>query len=146
MKKLIAAVLCLLPLVALAQTRERTGVLHDARIVRIIDGDTIAVAAPYLPDPLRKELSLRIFGVDTPERGALAKCEIEAQKSRQASAFVREKINSATKRQMLLMGWDKYGGRVLGDLVLDDVSLRQMLIQEGLAREYFGGFKASWCR
>ena len=43
------------------------------------------------------------------------------------------------------MDWDKFGGRVLGDLLLDGQSLRQMLIANGYAREYFGEAKQSWC-
>jgi endonuclease YncB( thermonuclease family) len=43
------------------------------------------------------------------------------------------------------MDWDKYGGRVLGDVILDGKSLRQMLITNGFAREYYGEAKQSWC-
>ena len=50
-----------------------------------------------------------------------------------------------TKRQVVLYDWDKFGGRVLGDIVLDGQSLRAMLIQNGFAREYFGEAKQSWC-
>jgi len=34
---------------------------------------------------------------------------------------------------------------VLGDVVLDGKSLRQMLIANGFAREYYGEAKQSWC-
>ena len=44
------------------------------------------------------------------------------------------------------MDWDKYGGRVLGDVVLNGQSLRQMLIVNGHAREYYGEAKQSWCQ
>jgi endonuclease YncB( thermonuclease family) len=43
------------------------------------------------------------------------------------------------------MDWDKYGGRVLGDVILDGKSLREMLIEKGYAREYYGEAKTSWC-
>jgi endonuclease YncB( thermonuclease family) len=43
------------------------GVTYDAQIVRINDGDTVVIAAPFLPAPLKPELAVRIFGVDTPE-------------------------------------------------------------------------------
>jgi endonuclease YncB( thermonuclease family) len=39
------------------------------------------------------------------------------------------------------MDWDKYGGRVLGDVILNGQSLRQMLIVNGYAREYYGEAK-----
>jgi endonuclease YncB( thermonuclease family) len=43
------------------------------------------------------------------------------------------------------MDWDKYGGRVLGDVLLNGQSLRGMLIANGFAREYYGEAKTSWC-
>jgi len=45
----------------------------------------------------------------------------------------------------VIMDWDKYGGRVLGDVILNGQSLRAMLIQNGFAREYYGEAKTSWC-
>jgi len=43
------------------------------------------------------------------------------------------------------MDWDKYGGRVLGDILVDGLSLRYLLIANGYAREYFGKAILSWC-
>jgi endonuclease YncB( thermonuclease family) len=111
----------------------------------VIDGDTVAFHAPFLPDPLKKELSIRVFGVDTPEKGHRAQCPSEAQRGEAASAFTKNAIAQATQRQIILMDWDKYGGRVLGDLLLDGKSLRVLLIQNGFAREYYGEAKQSWC-
>jgi endonuclease YncB( thermonuclease family) len=98
-----------------------------------------------LPDPLKKELSIRVFGVDTPEKGHRASCPSEDQRGQAATAFTRAQINAAQKRQVVLMSWDKYGGRVLGDVLLDGKSLRMMLINNGFAREYYGEAKTSWC-
>jgi endonuclease YncB( thermonuclease family) len=46
---------------------------------------------------------------------------------------------------VVLYSWDKFGGRVLGDILLNGQSLRMMLIQNGFAREYYGEAKTSWC-
>ncbi len=48
---------------------EKVAVAYDYKITRVIDGDTVAFEATFLPDPLKKELSIRVFGVDTPEKG-----------------------------------------------------------------------------
>ena len=145
MKKiLLLLALTMLSSVVLAQ-KQKEGVTYDAVITRVIDGDTVAFHAPFLPDPLKKELSIRVFGVDTPEKGFRAKCPSEDQKGQAATAFTKHAIEVATKRQVVLMDWDKYGGRVLGDVVLDGKSLRQMLIANGFAREYYGEAKQSWC-
>ena len=129
-----------------AQTgKQKAGVTYDANITRVIDGDTVAFEAAWLPDPLKKELSIRVFGVDTPEKGHRAQCPKEDVMGKKATEFTKQAVVSAQKRQVVLMDWDKYGGRVLGDVILDGKSLRQMLITNGHAREYYGEAKQSWC-
>jgi endonuclease YncB( thermonuclease family) len=143
MKKLLLTLL-FVPLIAFAQ-KEKAGVTYDAVLTRVIDGDTIAFQANWLPEPLKKELSIRVFGVDTPEKGHRAMCPSEDARGQAATAFTKAQINAAQKRQVVLMAWDKYGGRVLGDVLLDGKSLRMMLINNGFAREYYGEAKTSWC-
>jgi micrococcal nuclease len=144
MKNFIALALMMLATPAFAQ-KTPAGVTYDATIVRAIDGDTIVIAAPYLPAPLKPELGVRIFGVDTPEKSFRAKCDIEKQRGEQASVFVKNLITSTKKHQVVLYDWDKFGGRVLGDMLFDGVSLRELLIKNGFARAYFGDAKQSWC-
>lgn len=144
MKKLILLLL-MVPVLVTAQPRQRPGVAYDAVITRVIDGDTVAFQADFLPAPLKKELSIRVYGVDTPEKGHRAACASEAQRGEAASAFTKQVIAQATQRQIVIMDWDKYGGRVLGDVILNGQSLRAMLIQNGFAREYYGEAKTSWC-
>jgi endonuclease YncB( thermonuclease family) len=115
------------------------------QITRIIDGDTVVFNAPWLPDPLKKELSIRIYGVDTPEKGFRAKCPEEDLKGREASKFTQRQLSKAKEYLIVLREWDKYGGRVLGDIIIDGKSLRELLISNGHAREYYGEAKQSWC-
>jgi endonuclease YncB( thermonuclease family) len=143
MKKLLLTLL-FVPVLCLAQ-QQKAGVTYNATITRVIDGDTVAFQALWLPDPLKKELSIRVFGVDTPEKGFRAKCPSEDARGQAATVFTKSVINGSTTRQVVLMDWDKYGGRVLGDILLDGQSLRSMLIQQGYAREYYGEAKTSWC-
>jgi endonuclease YncB( thermonuclease family) len=121
------------------------GATYDAKIVRVSDGDTIVIAAPFLPAPLKPELAVRIYGVDTPEKGHRAQCPSEDQRGQAASAFTKNAVASTQKHQVILYGWDKFGGRVLGDIILNGTSLRSELIRNGFAREYFGDAKKSWC-
>jgi endonuclease YncB( thermonuclease family) len=144
MKKLLLLLL-IVPVLAIAQPRQKPGVTYDAVITRVIDGDTVAFQADFLPAPLKKELSIRVYGVDTPEKGFRAQCPSEAQRGEAASAFTKAAVAQASQRQVVLMDWDKYGGRVLGDVILNGQSLRQMLIANGFAREYYGEAKTSWC-
>jgi len=120
--------------------------LHNFKILRVIDGDTLVIEANYLPEPLEPELKLRIIGVDTPEKGSRAKCDEERILSNKAKSFVEEQIKIATTIQIKLDSWDKYGGRVLGDVFLDGKSLKNELLNAKLAKSYDGGKKSSWCR
>ena len=144
MKKIITTLLLALATVTYAQKTPQ-GVTYDANIIKVSDGDTIVIAAPFLPAPLKPQLAVRIFGVDTPEKGFRAKCESENQRGLAATEFTKKLVGASQKRQVILYDWDKFGGRVLGDMILDGKSLRQQLIANGFAREYFGEAKQSWC-
>jgi micrococcal nuclease len=144
MKNFIALALVMLATPAIAQ-KTPVGVTYDTTIVRAVDGDTIVIAAPYLPAPLKPELGVRIFGVDTPEKGFRGKCASEKARGEQASVFVKDLIVATKKHQVVLYDWDKFGGRVLGDILFDGMSLRDLLIKNGFAREYYGDAKQSWC-
>ncbi len=146
MKKiLLIGFVAVLLLVATAAAKEKEGVAYDFKITRVIDGDTVAFEATFLPDPLKEELSIRVFGVDTPEKGHRAACPKEAALGEEASKFTKSLVSKSKKQQVVLMDWDKYGGRVLGDIILDGESLRNLLISKGYAREYYGEAKQSWC-
>jgi endonuclease YncB( thermonuclease family) len=143
--KHILAVLLLVPALALAQKTPQ-GVTYDAQIIRVTDGDTVVIAAPFLPAPLKPELAVRVYGVDTPEKGFRGQCDSEKQRGEAASVFTKNAIKATKKHQVILYSWDKFGGRVLGDMILDGTSLRAELIRNGFAREYYGDAKQSWCQ
>ena len=144
MKKIILLLTLAISTLAIAQKTPQ-GVTYDANIIKVSDGDTIVIAAPFLPAPLKPQLAVRIFGVDTPEKGFRAKCESENQRGLAATEFTKKLVGASQKRQVILYDWDKFGGRVLGDIILDGKSLRQQLIANGFAREYFGEAKQPWC-
>jgi endonuclease YncB( thermonuclease family) len=144
MKKLLIALL-LVPALAVAQKAPK-GVLYDAQILQVSDGDTVVIAAPFLPAPLKPQLAVRVYGVDTPEKGHRAQCPGEDARGQAASVFTKNLVQASQQRQVILYGWDKFGGRVLGDIILNGQSLRAELIRNGHAREYYGDAKQSWCQ
>jgi endonuclease YncB( thermonuclease family) len=88
---------------------------------------------------------VRIYGVDTPEKGHRAACPAEAAAAERASAWTQALVASSARHQVILYKWDKFGGRVIGDIVVDGQSVRRGLIANGHAREYYGEAKTSWC-
>ena len=139
-KKLLALFL-LVPTLALAKGT----VTYDIEVTRVLDGDTIEYKADFLPAPIKPVLKIRVLGIDTPEKGHRAQCPEEAALALKASALTKDAVKGAKKIQLQLKGWDKYGGRVLGYVLIDGKNLGEMLIAAGLARPYDGGTKSSWC-
>lgn len=138
MKKLIA-------LTALTFSAALLANPYDYKVVKVTDGDTVVFEAPFMPKPLKPQLSLRVLGVDTPEKGGRAGCPKEAAAAEAASAFTKNLVANASKIQIELKEHDKFGGRVLGDVIIDGQRLSALLIENGHARPYFGEKKASWC-
>jgi endonuclease YncB( thermonuclease family) len=114
-------------------------------ITRVIDGDTVEIAVDFLPSPLPPKLSIRVMGIDTPEKAPRAQCDAEADLAKKASAFTKNAVANALEVDVVILKWDKYGGRVLGEVYLDHQSLAESLISAGLARPYKGEAKSSWC-
>jgi endonuclease YncB( thermonuclease family) len=118
---------------------------YNYRIIRVLDGDTVEFDAPFLPVELKQVLKLRIEGVDTPEKGRLAKCDRERMLAERATQFTQRVIAASNKHQIIITGWDKYGGRVIGDILLNGISLKYLLLDSKNAMPYDGKKKASWC-
>lgn len=138
MKKIITSILLTISSITHANP-------YNFEILRVVDGDTVTIKAPFLPPPLKPELAVRIYGVDTPEKGHRAQCPSEATRGAAATEFTKQAVAQSKVRQIVIQSWDKFGGRVLGDIILDGKSLRQLLIANGYAREYYGDAKKSWC-
>jgi endonuclease YncB( thermonuclease family) len=117
---------------------------YEWKVIRAVDGDTVEIQVDFLPSELGNKLHIRIWGVDTPEKGFRAHSEHEKELGLKASEFTKNAIANAKEIKINLIMWDKFGGRVLGDLIIDGKSLRQLLLDNGYAREYYGDKKESW--
>lgn len=135
--------LCLLTLAFLSSIAQAE--VYNYQITRVVDGDTVEIKVDWLPKELGNKLKIRIYGVDTPEKGSRAKCALEAKLGEEATKFTVDAIYNASNLGVTIKEWDKFGGRVLGDVLIDGKSLRALLIEQGYAREYFGSVKKSWC-
>lgn len=123
------------------------GKASSVRVLRIIDGDTIEIEATYLPPELGKKLLVRVLGVDTPEKGFRAQCKDENLLSLKAKLFTEQLIRNANTIDVKIKSWDKYGGRVLGEVIIDGRSLSTLLIQSKFAIPYNGEKKThDWCK
>jgi endonuclease YncB( thermonuclease family) len=120
---------------------------YPYKVLRVIDGDTVEIEATFLPKELGSKLHVRVLGVDTPEKGFLAKCPQENELSLKAKDFTHDKIASAKEVLIDIKKWDKYGGRVLGDIFIDGKSLTNLLIENNFGVPYYGKKKVKdWCK
>ena len=119
---------------------------YDYKILRVIDGDTVEIQVNFLPKELGNSLKLRILGVDTPEKGSKAQCVLESFKAENATLFTKMELEKAKDVKVIIKKWDKYGGRLIGDILIDGELLSKKLIDKGYALEYTGkGKKPNWC-
>ena len=117
---------------------------YDATLVRIIDGDTVVVDVAVWPEQTIRT-SLRLAGVDTPEKGWRAKCDAEREAGKRATAFTTRWLSAHTQIQVTDIRRGKYAGRVLGLITAGDSDLATDLIEAGVARPYDGGQRGGWC-
>ena len=113
-----------------------------ARVVTVVDGDTLVVRARiWLGQDL--QTLVRLGGADAPElRGA---CARERRLAERARRFVVAKVGNG---DVVLhdIRYGKYASRVVALVVAaDGEDLASALIGAGLGRPYEGGRRASWC-
>ena len=116
---------------------------YNWQVLSVVDGDTIKVYIPNIPEELRT--SVRVKGIDTPEKTPRAKCSQENARGYEATFYTMNLIDGSKEVIFTNISWDKYGGRILADVYIDGESLAEKLIKAELAREYHGEKKKGWC-
>jgi len=121
--------------------------IYNWKVIRVVDGDSLEIANEFLPEELK--LFVRIKGIDTPEKAPRAKCEKENILAQKASNYTKNSIEKAQQKHQKItfseIKWDKYGGRIVAKVMIDDNDLGQELVGKGLARVYNGEKKKTWC-
>ncbi|MEK6849215.1 MAG: thermonuclease family protein [Nanoarchaeota archaeon] len=137
---LAAAMLFLVAASAHAETLEGP---IPARVIRVIDGDTLEVEVRiWFGQDVT--VNVRVLGVDTPEMKG--KCPAEIAAARNAGMFTLKLAPPGGLVQLHDVKLDKFAGRV--DAIVELVDKRDLsaaLIAAGHARPYAGGKRQSWC-
>jgi len=113
-----------------------------ARVVAVLDGDTLLVRAHLWLDQ-RLETRVRLGGIDTPElRG---RCPDERRLARRARAFVEAAV-AGGEVDLSDIRYGKFARRVVARVsVAGGPDLSRALLARGLARPYGGGRRSDWC-
>ena len=117
---------------------------YRAKVVRVIDGDTVDVDIDLGFGIWQKNERVRIMGIDTPESRTRDKVEKKfglAAKAKLKSILGKDTVLKTTINKKGLDMKGKFG-RVLGDFLQDDKSVAKTMCETGHAVAYFGGAKA----
>ena len=111
-----------------------------AHVLDVYDGDTIT--AVYLINKKTPfKIKIRIEGIDTPE------LRTRNSEEKTAAFVVRDYLFDKIHDQIIklkIVDWDKFGGRVRANVLLDDKDIGKELVTMGYAREYHGEKKEAW--
>ena len=110
--------------------------MYSARVVRVVDGDTLDVDIEIGFNLTLRE-RVRLYGINAPETRSSDK--IEKSKGMLAENFLVETLLDAQNYCKLdIHGSGKFG-RPLADVFVDGVNINLLLIKKGHAVAYFGG-------
>lgn len=106
---------------------------YRAKLIKIIDGDTIDVKID-LGFGISLKKRVRLFGINAPETRSK---DLDEKKAGLASKRRLEAVLEASGGKFILKskGVGKFG-RCLGEILVDNVNINQLLIKEGLAEVY----------
>ena len=113
---------------------------YGCTVTRVVDGDTIDVVLDLGFSSLHK-CRVRLYGIETPE--SRTRDKDEKLRGKLASKYLSDAIHNGTKvvlRSKLKDSKGKYG-RVLGEVVVDDININVSMIENYLAVEYHGQSK-----
>jgi len=117
---------------------------YRAKLVKVVDGDTVDVDIDLGFGVWLKDERVRIMGIDTPESRTSDKVE------KVFGLAAKERLKQLVEKDTILKtfaakdGEDMKGkfGRILGDFVVGDKMVTEIMIEEGHAVKYFGQNKA----
>jgi micrococcal nuclease len=127
-------------LTALAVERNYGSVVIE-EIASVYDGDTFKINVEEWPDIVGDEISIRVNGIDTPERvGTSDDIKELAEAARQITSTL---LYNAEVIELRNIQRGKYF-RIIADVYVDDRSLADALMEQGLAKPYDGGTRPQW--
>ena len=127
---------------ATASSNENLFILSHDQVVNVYDGDTFKIDLPNIDPLFGDALSIRLFGVDTPEmRGTTDEVKELAM---QAQQVTEKALKGASKIELRNPQRGKYF-RIISEVWIDGESLADMLKAKGLAKDYDGeGARPEW--
>lgn len=113
---------------------------YPAVVVSVYDGDTFTarVRVWFGQDVT---VTVRLAGIDAPERRGKCKAEIEAAEKARAHLAA---LLKTTHVVLLDVARDKYG-RTLAHVTVPEGDVSELMLASGLVRPYHGEARQGWC-
>ena len=113
---------------------------YRCKVTRVVDGDTVDVDIDLGFGVWLHKERVRIYGIDTPESRTR---DLEEKKYGLAA---KEFVKQFVKGSKIILRTEKYDakgkfGRILGDIIVDKVSMSDTMIKEHHAVPYYGQSK-----
>ena len=113
---------------------------YKCKVTRVVDGDTVDIDIDLGFGVWLHKERVRIYGIDTPESRTRDKIE------KRFGLLAKEFVEQFVKGSSVILRTQKYDakgkfGRILGDIIVDDKSLSETMIQEHHAVAYHGQSK-----
>ena len=116
---------------------------YRCKVTRVVDGDTVDVDIDLGFGVWLHKERVRIYGIDTPE--SRTRDLEEKRYGLAAKEFVKEFVRDKGGSNIVLRTrkYDAKGkfGRILGDIIVDNVSMSDTMIKEHHAVPYYGQSK-----
>lgn len=111
--------------------------VHDGDTFKIKNDDEIGILKGL-------DLSVRIYGIDTPEISKASACE--KRLGFEATKFLKDLLPKNKLVKLKVYGWDSFT-RIVADVIVDEVLVSDLLIKKGYAIPYYGDKKKHvWCK
>lgn len=128
---------------AAAAAQEAGALRVPATVERVVDGDTLRVAARPWPG-WTVRVAVRLAGVDTPERRGA--CTAERDAAERARAALAALTPAGSDVWLLTPRMGAFAGRVVAEVHAPGAGdVAERLIVAGHGRPYAGGARAGWC-
>ena len=113
---------------------------YKCKVVHIVDGDTVDVDIDLGFGVWMRKQRVRLYGIDTPE--SRTRDKEEKKYGLMAKEFVKQFVKGDSIK-LTTQKYDAKGkfGRILGDIIVDNKSLSDTMIQEHHAVIYHGQSK-----
>jgi micrococcal nuclease len=120
--------------------------IFKAKVVRVIDGDTIDIDIPMGFGITKTKQRCRSHGIDTPESRINTRRQPERIREKEMGLEGKARMKVLCGKEVYIESLDggkldKYGRLLINLYTLDGINISATLINEGLAIKYDGGRK-----